>query len=73
VFQQYFPSILYRFDGIYGFPLVESGGMSILVAKGRPEPEMTPLSDYLTRVCDRLAVEMLRLSLTVQKLFDFTE
>jgi hypothetical protein len=68
VFKQHFPCILYRFDGISGFPLAETGETFISAARGRVGPEMTSPFDSLT---SGLASEILRPSLTVQKLFDF--
>jgi hypothetical protein len=54
---------------ISGFQYI--GGMSISAARGRAGPEMTSPFDSLTPICYRLAVGIFRLSLTVQKLFDF--
>jgi hypothetical protein len=69
VFQQHFPSFLCRFDAISGFLLAKIGGMPISAARGTG-------NDVTIRFLDPdlvwFAVGIFRLSVTVQKLFEFS-
>jgi hypothetical protein len=71
VFVHHFTSFFYRFDGISGFSLAEAGDMLFSAAKGRAGQEMTLPFNFLTPVWYRLAIEVSRLTLTVEKLCDY--
>jgi hypothetical protein len=72
VFQRHSPYIFwYHFDVMTAFRHAETGEMTISVARVRARPEAMSPFDFLTTIRCRSAVGFFRLSLTVQKLFDY--
>jgi hypothetical protein len=75
VFYSYFVdnyrvSSLHPFDVISVFIVAENGGKTISAARGRVRPKMTSPFDFLTQIWYRSALDFIRLSFIVQKIFD---
>jgi hypothetical protein len=64
---------LYRFDGLSGFRLAETGEILISTVRGRSGPEVTSPFASFTPIWYWLGVEIFRLSPIVEKLFDFLD